>query len=67
MKILLLNDGGYYALEGVKFPVEAEASLGECGLAFVSDKEIQRVGACGAIEGDDYPFFYGGEFTIINE
>ena len=53
-------------MDGINFPVEVEARRWDCEIALVSAREMQRVGADGAL-GGDYPFFFQEEFTIINE
>lgn len=48
MKVLLLNDGGYFGLEGVEFPVQVEATpYRRNGVMMVTTEELIRVGADG--------------------
>lgn len=69
MKIRLLNDGGYYGLEGVHFPVEVEAvdEIETYGGCSVATSELIRVGGDTLVmsESGDELFFRNDKFSVV--
>ena len=64
MKVRLLNNGGYYALSHIEFPVDVIAKPYNDDLADVDGSELIRIGATLLHEGS-LSFWIGEECEVI--
>lgn len=64
MKVRLINDGGYYCMNEVKFPVIVDAKYFNKKVVDVSVAELRRVGAKGEILSK-LSFIVGRECEVI--
>lgn len=71
MKVRLLNDGGFFGLSAMKFPVEVEAEDCNSTRVFVPQQNLVGVPGYEWISTeclrDGYYLFWEGEFEIITD
>lgn len=70
MKVTLLNDGKYYGLKKVTFPIVAEATrvvdIDNSGLVFIAGEELIRIGGSPSyfVIEENYSFYLGEECVV---
>jgi len=68
MKIKLLNDGGYYGLDNVKFPVVVDICKNDSGKCRVSGAELINLGGkVGSFSPTTHYFFHPRDIEAIDE
>lgn len=71
MKVRLLNDGGFFGLSAIDFPVEVEAEDCNENRVFVPREELKRVPGYEWITSEclneGYYLFWSGEFEIVTD
>ena len=65
MKVRLLNDGGYWGLSAVKFPVIVDAIYDGEGLCKVPASELRAIGFTTSGYFESLCFFVGSECELI--